>query len=555
MTTRGLLVRFPGYPTQLETLLPDRRLAVAAGYLRDAGHRVEIADYGLPRMIADLFPASLRDAVSAIVRRFNDEAPANPLLTLHTLWSVHSTDRAFRTRRAEQCRWVGEEIARREWDFALFAVHSADDVVPALRIARHIRELCPGRKLGVLGRFVEMFAEPLLTCDDVFDCAFRAEGEASVVLWADRLSSRHDWTEIPNLVYRENGGVRRTRSEPSELSRAPLPAYDPDVYEAIGDIGAKIRLFEIEDSRGCPRSCYAIPRVAAEAWPRLRPVRLVCDEIRRLMAVYGARAFRFTESKASGASHVGAVALGLLRQGLDAVYSRRIHSCFVVSEEFPAWRVSGCRAVAFQVDTGSQRLLDDYFGRSAGVSRIEEMLRDAKEAGLQTIVRITYPTPADDYHTREETLRLLTRTKPHAVVVSLPEVKPRSVWFAQPARFGFWMHSKFSDEPWLNYRTRFPLPPERWQALPYRIGSLAAGQVVQEQESLISAIERLGVPTRVSEELAVAAELSGDDAADLARRITATLYSGDEEAVRELAVRMNGALCTSGKSLRAAVGN
>ncbi len=560
MKTRGVLVRVPGYPTQLDCLLPDRKLATIAGCLREAGHHVEILDFGTSEFLTNLFPDCLRDSVTTLVSHFDGFPEHNPLSVLHILWTVHSTDKAFRAILARKCVAVAEKIAERDSDYVIFVLNTADDVEPTFRVLRELKDLCPQQHHALAGRYAELYLESLLKANPDISCVFRGDGEASVVLWAERLDAKYDWSEIPNLAYVQNGRIRKTRTEAADLSTLPLPAYDPETYQALADDSAKLRIFEVEESRGCPRLCYACSRTTTERWMRPRPARLVCEEVRRLQGWYGAVAFRFTDITAPGAAHAGNISLALLRQGIAITSSRCLHVCADATEVFQSLFTSGCRVMTFYVDTGSQRLLEDCFGKTTGVTLIETMLHEAKKAGLKTIVRLTYPTPADDYHTREETLRLLSRTKPDYVYVALPEVHPRSVWFAHADRFGYWLSAKFVSEPWVYSRTRFPLPVDRWRNPPYRVGALPASQVVHEQENLISAAHQLGISTQIGDVPVLLAHLSAEEPVTFARRSTEVLYSGDKEIVSSWVAQMNGIVSVPvaaegfAKRLRPAVG-
>lgn len=560
MKTRGLLVRVPGYPTQIDSFLPDRKLATVAGYLKEAGIEAEIIDFGTPAFLTSLIPDSLRESVITLVKRLDAAGEVNnPFSALHMMWTVHSTDRAFRSAMAKKCREIAELLAQRSSDFIVFSVQGADDVEPIFQIAGELRELCPQQKVALIGRYADLYGEMLAGASEAIDCIFRGDGESVVPSWADRLSSRYDWSELPNLIFRENGKIRRTVAEPADLTRMPVPLYDPEVYPCLEDEGNKLRIFEIEESRGCPRLCYSCSRMTTERWMRPRPVRSVCDEIRRLQAVYSTIAFRFSDTTASGAAHSGSVALALLRQGLVTVSARRIHVCSASSDVFQSLHASGCHVVTFNVDTGSQRLLEDCFGKNTCVTHMETLLREAKRAGLRTIVRLTYPSPGDDYHTREETLRFLTRTKPDFACVVLPEMHPRSVWFGHATRFGFWIPAKYLEQPWAQSRTRFPLPVGRWQNLPYRVGSFASSQVVQEQESLLAAVEGMGIPTGITEVYALAGHMLGQTPSAVRAELTTRMFSGDVESLQDWLRKVNEVLMVpaagrSAKPLRPAVG-
>jgi len=102
---------------------------------------------------------------------------------------------------------------------------------------------------------------------------------------------------------------------------------------------------------------------------------------------------------------------------------------------------NGCVAVEIDAITGSQRLLSDFYGSPGSTSRSIGLLRSARDAGLDTLVRLTYPCPDDDMHTFEETVRLIRLGRPDAVLIAAPELNPAAPWWECPSAYGFQVRS------------------------------------------------------------------------------------------------------------------
>jgi hypothetical protein len=209
----------------------------------------------------------------------------------------------------------------------------------------------------------------------------------------------------------------------------------------------------------------------------------VANEIWRLGTLYAARAFRFTGTGAP-ASHAAAIAKELMQRGLHVVYGRSASPALAMPDIFPILYASGCRAIDWTLESGSQRLIEDYFGHEFTVSHAETVMSACRSADIFTAARFTYPTPADDYHTESETLRLLSRTRPDAVLFEFPDVRPGSVWYEKADDFGFTLNKENYLANRLRCRRRFPLPPHRWPSLPFRLGRLSAGEVIRKQEQM-----------------------------------------------------------------------
>ena len=553
MKTRSLLVWFPGYPFSPDMLLPCRTLAEIAGCLRAAGHHTHIRDYATLDSLDRLFPSGQRDAARSLAEEALSFPPRDPFMTLRSAWQVLRAGHAFRIRRAQVCRDVAAELAHeadRGLDFIGYYLSTADDAEAAIAIAAQARDRStPGRSRArsiAIGPFAGLFADMLLQATDVFECILANSNPFTVAEWADHLRFRPKWAAIPNLAYRANGRIRHTPIEPMVPRHVPVAAYETDIYPALRN-GAKFKIFELEDSQGGQCTDFSRPPSAPGNGLRTKPVRTLSREIRRLRALHGARAFHLVGSE-SRPAHLLAIATGILRDGLDIHYTCRHRVCEILPSVLHALRASGCDAISFPVDTGSQRLLDNFYGRQVEVTQIEQVLRHSKAAGLFTIARLTYPCPADDRHTLEETLRLLDRTRPDAAPPRFPELVPHSPWHDSAAAFGF--ITPRSPKAWLVRRPPFPLPPDRWRVPPVRAASMSPGQSIQANEALRAVIEQRGIPTMGSETLALVACVlgHGERHAEFSAQVLRSFCTGDAPEIASLIEQFNE---TSGAAVAA----
>ena len=565
MKTRSVLVYCPGYPADTNALMPNRILAAAAGCLLDAGHATRIYDYGTVETVERLLEGKLSDAARSAGDSILSDSGLNPLHTLHTLWQIRGVDRLFSRRLTGLCHEIAERLVNhRGLHFAGFLINSVEDLPYAALIASRLRVSRPKLRILAFGPIVDLFAESILHDYRTFDCLCQGDIESSLVALAEKVDTPHAWSTIPNLYFRTGSQTVTTqRHDGTSLGSHPAPAYEPDTYPALR-AEQKLKMFELEDSRGCSvfGNAHPLPRVGAPV--RMKPVASVCNEMWRIATLYGARAFSLCGPDAS-ASHMTAVAHELLRRRMDVTYSRTSNIRGNVAAMFGALQASGCVAMSFIVDAGSQRLLDDFYGREITVTEIESVLRASKEAGIYTIARFTYPCPADDYHTRAESVRLLDRTRPHAAPVDVPHVLPHSRWYRDSASFGY----RFRPDRLLSRSVararKFPLLPNMWPLVPVDYDRMSASQIVAGQRDLVAEFERRGVVASAPEALIRLARLAGytDREREFVSRVQEDLVTGDTAGIATLVDQFNEAVCVPAKgvalrpfdSLRLAVGN
>jgi hypothetical protein len=520
-------------------------------------------DYGTAQTVARLVSGKASERVERIAGQHLSSSTNNPLQTLHMLWHMRGADRAFREQRTAYAREIANKLAlQRGLHFIGFMMNTVEDLASTLAIVRPLREYCPRLKIVGFGEMPSMFPEQMAAERNAFDCLCTDDPEITLVALAERIDAAPLWTQIPNLAFSLGGRIRMTqRDRASSLSALASPAYEPDAYPAL-KAEQKIRVFTIDECRPVPSYSHAVARAEDDSL-RVRSVASVCNEMWRIGTLFGARAFHFS-GEAAPASHVGAVAHELMRRGMSTVYTRASSISHAVPATFPSLYSSGCVAMTFPVDTGSQRLLDHFYGRDFTITDVERVLRCVKSIGMYAIARFTYPSPADDYHTRAETLRVIERTKPHAAPVNYPGLVPGSRWSAEAQRMGFEYDASRLYRQSLAAGRKFPaltgVSPTA-----HTNPALSEFEVATLHNELVNEIEHRGVCASLPDETVRLACIMGDAGREhaFAARVQREFVRGDAMGIATLVDLVNEVACVSAKRMalrapdteRLAVGN
>jgi hypothetical protein len=566
MITRSVLLYVPGYPFEIEALMPRRRLASLAGGLLDAGHQTEVWDYGRLDVLDTYFPSQCRPlAQNLATTMYNGDASALAR-SVGNLVALRRAGKAFRKQREALCIQVARDLVQLPGlDFVTLEINEREDLDAAATLLRVLRAEAPQIRTSAIGQLVSNQPMAVASVADELDCLCLGDEEGALVHWASVLWDRDAWAGIGNLVYQNGQGVQRTPSKTLVDLRAQAePAYEPDVYAAL-EGPYKLRLFEIEDSRGCGCRCNTCAGASCgSSRLRLKPVNALREELVQLASLYGVQAFHF-DGFGAPASHAVAVARAMEGRGQRFVYSRGAHAGYANPAAFETLHASGCRAVNFRVDTGSQRLLDDFYGTGLQVSKVERVLQAAKKAGLYTIARLTYPAPDDDYHTRAETLRLLNRTRPDAAPVALPECIEGGRWQEGARAFGFERQQTKNPERRLMGPAVFPLPPSHWRVPGGRVGGYSPSQAVSGLETMRQEIAGNGFTTIGDERAALMAHVLGqsENANAFIAKLSQAFMTGDWSGLADMVNHFNDEVCdpaiagrfTALAGLRSAVGD
>ena len=512
MKTRSMLVAFPGNPFSIKALQPNARLAYLAGALERSGHSATVLDFGTVETLDRLFTPTFRSAAQRVADTVFTGQVTRPFSAVSTLWELRGMRRTLRAEMAALLDDVTRSIlSESALDFVVFSLDVPQDLTICRSIAERLISARPGIRLVACGPLVEWAGASSSVLSEHFCLLLADHPEHELLRWAE-------------------GRTFAVSASSNSLETIPLPMYAPDTYPAmLGD--SKLQLFEVESCRDVFQRTY----VDAAVSPFMRSVESVCSEMEYLTESFGARAFHLS-GNAVTFEHMEHVAQEILARGLGVRYCRSgaIHHPKGIAFSAPVFnrvKASGCRAISFDLNTGSQWMLDDYYGCPFGITEAEHVLRASKFAGLFTVERFVYPAPTDDYHSRAETVRLVERTQPDSVQIQLPWALPvsaREVRRNDPGseRAAF-LRSTFRRQTDL-------LAPdlETCWAMP---------RVVRESESLVNELDALNIETGLNAETALIARLSGYEGRerDYSMLMMRHFFTGDVASIAASVERFN----------------
>ena len=230
---------------------------------------------------------------------------------------------------------------------------------------------------------------------------------------------------------------------------------------------------------------------------------------------------------------LGDFARALVQRRLGAHFSLSCPIESLTEENISLLVLAGCRAVSVTIPTGSQRLLEDFYHQSFGVSKVESIFECIHSADLLSTVRLVYPCPLDDYHTAAETLRLLRRIRPTSVLVTPPNVIPASAWYERAIGYGFNVEPRRYVQ-WLSGALQGQ--SQEGQMQPYMMAGWSQQQIQKASVSLLEAIAEEGIQVGMDTmEVLLSWQSSGSDEAlqTTFEKLNAAFADGDVEALRK----------------------
>lgn len=545
MSANVLLITFPGYPNEPLNFMPDNGLATLAACLMSRGHRVVIKDFMTVDIIRRLFPykdsESLKETVAEVMGSLRRGEKPSTL----SLDRYYRLDDAVQEYKKEQIREMGRElaeyVARERFDFVGMKLWTGGGFAGSIQLAAEIRRRNPGTLLVGGGPHVDWFMEQVFDVTDVFDILSYGEGENVIARLADYVEGKTVLEDIPNLIYKKDGRVVTTSgSVVDDLNTVPSPVYDAAVYPAM-EGNQKLKALLIEESRGCPNTCSFCIHPSKSGRKR-RSVRAqrVTDEIERAVTRYGIRAFRLSGSNPP-AQLLRAIAGEILRRGLAVRYTAYAHVKGFVSEDFSLLRDSGCSALAFGVESGSQRILDGSLNKRVKIDDIRNTLLLCRESGVKVVASIIMPAPHETEETKQETFDLLRAVRPDATNVFFPTLIYGTEWEKNKERYGFQIKDPttlFREA--MTYDINHFAPPVLWAPLSdYRVNGKSFSRICEETAFFIQRLEKEKLTTQLFDQNLLLSEFSGMSPFQFGNVTHEYLRNGEYDAMRSLIGAMN----------------
>jgi radical SAM superfamily enzyme YgiQ (UPF0313 family) len=390
------------------------------------------------------------------------------------------------------------------------------------------------------GPHVDWFMEKMYNVTDVFDVLAYGEGEETITLLADYVEGNKKLEDIPNIIYKKNGEVIKTRLKRVEnLNLIPYPVYDNEIYPAMKD-NQKLKMITIDESRGCPNSCnFCIhPQKSGKKWRITDTVRLV-DIMERIKTDTGIKIFRFAGSNTPTLLRKS-IAQEIITRDLKFKYIALAHLRNVKPDDMKILKQSGCYVLAFGLESGSQKILDEIINKKITVNQIIAGIQNCKESGIITIVSIIIPAPNETEQTKNETFRLLLQTRPDAISLFPPALVMNTEWDMNRKKFGFEISNETFFEKEMFYDENIFLPLALWDTFPeYHVNNKNIVQLLEECNGFSSILEKEGVNTHLFAEHYLFSNYTKLTPKEFNKITDLYLFTGDHKNLYNLIVETN----------------
>ncbi len=191
--------------------------------------------------------------------------------------------------------------------------------------------------------------------------------------------------------------------------------------------------------RGCTNRCAFCDE--SPYWQRIRQrsPRNIVDELLFLKSKYQTGGFTKGDSTLVDAAETMFQICDLIKENnLKIEWSSQARpEKWLTLELLQKMYHAGCNALSFGVESGSQRILDKM-NKKLNVGVIEQVIKDAKNAGIAVTVNLMVDSPGERVTDFFKTIMLIIKTRGyvHTINVSTAGIPYRSDWYRNPSKYG-----------------------------------------------------------------------------------------------------------------------
>jgi len=283
--------------------------------------------------------------------------------------------------------------------------------IPAFTLARLIKEWKPSVHITVGGGLLAYTAEKLSKRREVWsviDSFIMLEGEGPLLALCEQLSSgQRDFASIPNLMWSENGEVRRNEHrDPLDIKTLPTPDFDGLPLEKYF---SPELVLPLAITRGCYWGKCVFCTLYTVIGPgyRGRAIEQTVEDMRTLSAKYKTKHF-YLAIEDLPPNMAARLPQAILDAKLDVDWwcdARLEHEAFT-QEVCDAMAAAGCKRIAFGFESSSQRVLARMC-KGIDPDKSIELVRRVRKSGISVTLYVMTGFPTETRDEARETLQTI----------------------------------------------------------------------------------------------------------------------------------------------------
>lgn len=292
-------------------------------------------------------------------------------------------------------------------DMISISINSSSQIVPGLTLAMLLKQKTTAY-INIGGNFFGRVAEALQERPEFFhmfvDSINIGEGEGPIVEIAKHVEGKIDVTEVPNLLYIQDGKVLRNEDKPpiplNKMYNQDLTGFPIDLYFAPDLVLAT------QSSRGCYWKMCSFCDHDFGLNLNTKNIDKLVSDIKELNQKFGIKYFEFIDESIHP-KYLEEMSQKILDEGLDIYWfnNARLENEFT-KERLELAHKAGLRMLLWGFESGSDRIMK-LINKGIEIGKRCDILRDSRESGIWNFAFIFFGFPTETWEDGLKTIETI----------------------------------------------------------------------------------------------------------------------------------------------------
>lgn len=295
----------------------------------------------------------------------------------------------------------------------------------ATKVAKKVKESDSNITVVLGGPHATILPEETLQKAPEIDMIVRGEGEETTLELVKVLEKdSNNINKVLGVTYREDSRIKSNPLRPPilDLDALPFPAFHLlpiKKYRLHPPFGKRSPVMPIITSRGCPYRCLFCSKSVFGKRYRANSPAYIVEEIRLLTEKFGVKEIKFYDDVFTlNRKRVISICRKLKESGIDIPWTCETRVNLVDGELLRIMKDSGCYMIAYGVESGNQRILNNL-KKDITLEHAIKAFKLAHEAGIETVAYFMIGSPGETPETIEETIEFAKKLDPDFVQFSI----------------------------------------------------------------------------------------------------------------------------------------
>lgn len=320
-------------------------------------------------------------------------------------------------------RFIGldfKEIAKRASGYDIIGITGMSLWKESIfSVVREIKKANRKAKIIVGGPFASWHPEECLK--NGADFVVIGEGEETITELVDSIERKLPTKDIPGITYKEKRKPAMSERRPflTNLDNLPFPARHlipmekyfeaSKTYKYSRGQSMSSRTVSIITSRGCPFNCVFCSAfiLSGKMW-RSRNAENVVKEIKECVKRYNVTDIYFEDENMSlNKERMEKICSMIVKEKLilNLHAGQGLRADTLDRHILEKMKAAGFRSITVAPETGSQRVMDEIIDKKIKLTKIEEVIKNCREIGIQTACFFVIGMPGETKEEIRQTLK------------------------------------------------------------------------------------------------------------------------------------------------------